>query len=42
MKSRRTFRIMAAISVLLALGGCVVVPAYGPYRPFRPHYYYYW
>jgi hypothetical protein len=33
-------RIVAALAVLAALAGCVVVPVYG--GPPHPHYYYYY
>ena len=32
-------RVLAAITLALALSGCVIVPD-GPY--YRPHYYHYW
>jgi hypothetical protein len=41
---RRAIRVAGLVGALLALSGCVVVPAYYPryaYRPYRPHYYYY-
>ena len=40
---RRATRALAAIGMLLALSGCVVVPAYYPrhayYHPYRYYYY---
>ncbi len=36
---RHAIRAAATISLLLALGGCVIVP-YGPY--YHPHHYRYW
>jgi hypothetical protein len=41
---RHAVRIAGLVGALLALSGCVVVPAYYPhyaYRPYRYHYYYY-
>jgi hypothetical protein len=44
---RRAIRTAGLIGALLALTGCVVVPAYypryayRPYHPYRYHYYYY-
>jgi hypothetical protein len=35
----RRLRVVAAISLLLALGGCVIVPD-GPY--YHPYYHHYW
>jgi len=37
---KNAFRMVAAIALLLTLGGCIVIPDYGPYyRPYR-HYHY--
>ncbi len=33
-------RVAAAVGMVLALSGCIVVPAYGPhYHPYRYYYY---
>ena len=35
----RALRVVAAVSLLLALSGCVVVPVHHPYYPYyRPYW----
>ncbi len=38
-KHRRLVRLLVALGLAATLGGCIVVPAGGYYRP-HPHYYY--
>ena len=38
---KRTFRIAGLFAVMLALSGCVVVPAYYPRYAYHPYRYYY-
>ena len=41
MNLHRGIRALAAIGMILALSGCVVVPAYYPHHAYRPYRYYY-
>ena len=39
---RGTLRAIAAVGMVLALSGCVLVPAYYPRYAYHPHRYYYY